>query len=193
MISTWWLNLLITLLTFLLLAGCVETEQTVPFDASAFEAINSNEEVAIIVPTDSFVQGETVPYTITNRSTGTVYYPARGPVCDWPAVGVDTFLYAGYTESGWKRVPVLAWGVKVTEEEPAIGELAAGETVECFWDQTAHQELELEGEERFRSWLGKLAPVPPGYYQVHFNYAFDRDNYNSSDAEVSYSEIFEIE
>ncbi|MDX1689374.1 MAG: hypothetical protein R3248_15435, partial [Candidatus Promineifilaceae bacterium] len=168
MIRIWKLNLLIALLTLLLLAGCLETEQTVPFDPGAFETSSPDEAVVITVAGDSFVQGEPVPYTITNRSARPVYYPARGPACEWPAAGVDTFLYTGDTESGWKRVRMSALDVEVSEEEPAVGELAAGETVECSWEQTAHQELELEGEERFRDGLGELAPVPPGYYQFHF-------------------------
>lgn len=184
-------NVLAMFAILLWLSGCLETEQAVPFDPGAFETSTPDEAVVITVAGDSFVQGEPVPYTITNSSARTVYYGFKGGgICELPPTGVVTFLYAGDTESGWKRVHVHAPNPDFTEEEPTIGELAAGEAVECSWDQIGHQEPELEGEERFTGW-GAKAPVPPGYYQFRFYYAFDDDWYPA--AEVSYSDIFEIE
>lgn len=196
MISTWKLNLLITLLTFLLLAGCVEAEQTVPFDASAFEAISSNEEVAVIVAKDRFVQGETVPYSIINRSTKTIYFRARGPACEWPAAVLYTFTGKA---SDWERVELEALDFTVVETEPDLGKLAPSATVECIWNQTAWQAAELEGVGRFtRKEPGlhrELLPVPLGYYQFGFHYTYDPDIVLSQPAEsaIAYSPTFEIE
>lgn len=190
MIRIWKLNLLIAFLTLLWLSGCLETEQTVPFDPGAFETSTPDEAVVISVAGDSFVQGEPIPYTIINRSTRRVHYETKDGICELPPTGVDTFLYVETTESGWKRVPLSAPNLALDDEALAIEELAAGTVVECSWDQLARQDLDLEGEERFRS-MGTEAPVPPGYYQFHIRYDFDHDNFPA--AEVSYSDIFEIQ
>ena len=185
----------IVLLFLILLSACGNGERTKAFEVADFEMDDDQTEVSVHVGSDVFKQDEVVGYTISNLSTEKVYYPALGPVCDWPATVLYTFVHSG-TE--WERIAVEALDFTVVEEGPYVEELAAGETVACSWVQTAWQAVELEGASRFTrkepGLNGDLAPVPSGRYQFGFHYSYDPDVISQAlPHDIVYSRVFQIE